>query len=652
MNPPITFRRLCLLLILALDCVALDAAPPEQPPAYSTAQPQQLIGQLKRQHPRLLIDSAGWEDLKRRVASDATLRQWDKRLAHEADKILKAPLPRHVLPDGLRLLSTSRSVLERTYTLGLIYRLHGDRRYAQRLWQEVQTVAAFPDFNPKHFLDTAEMTHALAIAYDWLYDTWSPSQRATIRRAMVEFGLKPGLAVYRSHHGWAQAIHNWNQVCNGGLTLGALAIGDEEPELCGEILHDALTSVPLAMQSYAPDGGWGEGPGYWGYATSYNVVMLAGLESALGSDFGLSKIEGFANAGLFPIYMTGPTGRTFNFADCGDRLDRTDFLFWLSRRFQRPEYAAFAAAVGKPSAAGMIWYRQPGQDPVAAGLPLDKYWRHVETATMRSRWNDPQAVFVGLHGGSNAFNHSHLDLGSFVLEGLGQRWAVNLGADDYNLPGYFGGKRFSYYRLRAEGHNTLLINPDQKPDQDPRAGAKISRFASQPDRAFAIADLTPAYAQRASRVERGVALLSGPARAGSGEKGPQGVSQPARESSNRRYVLVQDEIAADKAEVWWFMHTPATVTLGGDGRTATLELGGARLRATILVPAEARFEVRPASPLPSSPHPEGQRSNDGVRKLAIHLLHVSDLRLAVAFVPLDGSAETDWKPQIKALADW
>ena len=62
-------------------------------------------------------------------------------------------------------------------------------------------------------------------------------------------------------------------------------------ELAGEILHDALESIQLAMAEFAPDGAWKEGPGYWNYATSYNVVFLAGLQTALGTDFGLSQIE-------------------------------------------------------------------------------------------------------------------------------------------------------------------------------------------------------------------------------------------------------------------------------------------------------------------------------------------------------------------------
>ncbi len=494
--------------------------------------------------------------------------------------------------------------------------------------KEVDTVAAFPDFNPRHFLDTAEMTHALAIAYDWLFDTWTDSQRATIRNAIVEMGLKPGLAVYH-RGGWSKSVHNWNQVCNGGLTVGALAIGDEQPELAGQIVHNAIKSIPRAMASYAPDGAWAEGPGYWSYATSYNVLMLAALQSALGSEFGLAEMPGFSQTGLFPIYMTSPINQTFNFADSGSSVGSPMCLFWLARRFDLPVCDWFAVHHVRPSARAIIWYQKPTVDPVQAGLPTDKYYRHVEAVTMRSAWNDPQALFVGMQAGSNRVNHNHLDLGTFVLDALGQRWATDLGGDNYNLPGYFGRNRYEYYRLRAEGHNTLLINPGATPDQEPQADAKIARFQSGPNRTIAIADLTSAYASHAKRVERGLAML------------------------DRRAVLLQDEIeAAQPVTVWWFMHTRAQATLSDDGRTVTLTRKDKKLTARLLAPADAKFEVRPAEPLPDSPHPAKQADNKGVQKLTVHLPGVSNLRLAVLFQPLTDNADTTQPPEIKPLAQW
>src|SRR5207244_1654015 len=99
------------------------------------------------------------------------------------------------------------------------------------------------------------------------------------------------------------AVHNWNQVCNGGITLGALAIADEEHDRAEYLVKQSIDSIQLAMASYAPEGGWAEGPGYWQYATSYNVYYLAALQSALGTDFGLSSLPGFAHAGDFRIYF-------------------------------------------------------------------------------------------------------------------------------------------------------------------------------------------------------------------------------------------------------------------------------------------------------------------------------------------------------------
>jgi hypothetical protein len=216
-----------------------------------------------------------------------------------------------------------------------------------------------------------------------------------------------------------------------------------------------------------------------------------------------------------------------------------------------------------------------------------------------------------------------------VLDALGQRWVLDLGGDDYNLPGYFGGARYTYYRLRAEGHNTLVLNPSERPDQDVKADAKISRFVSKPDRAFAIADLTPAYKKHAQRVERGIVLL------------------------DRRAVMVQDEVEAKPAaELWWFMHTAASITLGKDGRTATLEQGGEKLLARILAPPEARFEVRPAAPLPTSPNPHSQAVNEHARKLAVHLAKVEHLRLSVLLTPISGGKETGGDVKIRPLASW
>jgi hypothetical protein len=615
------------LLVSTSQPARAQGSKPAPSLAIAVPSAEDLVRRIKPQHPRLLLDAAGFEALRKRTATDPLLTRWDVELRRDADRCLAAKLPEHVLPDGLRLLDTSRRMVQHSYTLAMAYRLHGQRRYVDGLWLELQAVAAFPDFNPRHFLDTAEMTHALAIAYDWLYDQWSEPQRETIRKAIVELGLKPGLRVYESRGGWHRDVHNWNQVCNGGLSIGALAIGDEQPELCGKILHHALASIRLAMRSYAPDGAWGEGPGYWGYATSYNVSMLACLESALGGDFGLAAATGFDQTALFPLYMLGSGNRCFNFADCSEHAGRDDCLLWLGNRFQLPAAQWLGAATRRPTAAAMIWYRSPGKDPAAAGLPLDKYWRNVEAVTLRSRWEDPQALFAGIQARSHTFNHQHLDIGSFVLDALGQRWAVDLGADNYNLPGYFGPQRYDYYRLRAEGHNTLVIDPAAGPDQDPKAACGIRRFVSKPERAFAVADLTGAYKKWASKVERGLVLL------------------------DRRAVVVQDEIEGAHGDIWWFMHTPAAVRLGDAGRRATLTLGGKEMEARILAPASAFFENRPAEPLATSPHPAGQKTNDGVRKLAIHLPNARGLRLTVVFIPRDGQGEIAL-PEVRPLAEW
>jgi len=225
-----------------------------------------------------------------------------------------------------------------------------------------------------------------------------------------------------------------------------------------------------------------------------------------------------------------------------------------------------------PSAQDLIWYAGPGKSPTAASLPLDRYYRAAEVVVLRSAWEDRNALFTGFKAGDNKANHSHLDLGSFVFDALGVRWAVDMGADNYNLPGYFGGQRWNYYRLRAEGQNTIVVNPGDGPDQDPSAATKITHFQSTPQKAFAVADLTPAYKKHATLVLRGVAML------------------------DRSRLLIQDELKAENAiDAWWFMHTSADIQLGADGRSATLSADGSNVLPSCST-SSWRFQVREAKP--------------------------------------------------------
>jgi hypothetical protein len=97
-------------------------------------------------------------------------------------------------------------------------------------------------------------------------------------------------------------------------------------------------------------------------------------------------------------------------------------------------------------------------------------------------------------------------------------------------------------------------------------------------------------------------------------------------------VSLVDRVEADApAEVWWFAHTEANLDLDSSRRRATLTRDDKRFVAEIVGPPAAAFEVRDAAPLASSPNPKPQASNEGRRKLAIHLTGVRNVDLAVDF---------------------
>ena len=556
---------------------------------------------LHASHPRLFMHSEDVARLREMVKTDPLMKAWHENLRASGQRMLRQDPIQHKLI-GPRLLDKSRTALQRISTLAGLYLIDGDKRFAERARTEMFTAAGFPDWNPSHFLDTGEMSNALGIGYDWLYDFLSPEDRKTIRTGLVKLGLQVGLDDFDKGAWWTQSTHNWSQVCNGGLTVGALAIADEEPAIASRLIALCRRAIKPSMNAFAPDGGFAEGPGYWGYATSYNVFYLAAVESALATDFNLNPMPGYAQTGFYRIQSVSPIGKTFNYADAGDGAGSAAQMLYLARIFKQPAFAAHELSRTPQNACifHMIWYSQlpieNRKSEIENTLPLAAVFRGVNVAFFRSGWDDPNALFVGIKGGDNKANHSHLDLGSFVLDSQGKRFAVDLGGDDYNLPAYFGNKRWTYYRLRTESHNTLTLDGQ---NQDPKAAATIVAFTSGETRSHAVIDLSAGYRDKATKVLRGLAMIGG----------------------NR--VLVQDEVtASDPVDVRWNFLTPAKIDI--QNTTATLTQGSAVLSMRILSPPGARFEVISANP------PPPQRQQPDIHNLTVRLPNkTTSTRIAV-----------------------
>ncbi len=562
---------ICLLVAIA-SCDKKEVATPM--PEFTG-----ILKNIKAEHPRLMLSNERIEELKTLQKTDPTLDKYINAVLASANAMItRAPLQRVL--EGPRLLSVSRELLNRITHLALSYRLTNDKKYLTAALDNLKTVCAFSDWNPTHFLDVAEMLHGVAIGYDWLYADMSRADREAIREGIKKHGLAEYRKRYHSEW-WHNAENNWNQVCNGGLIVGALAVAETDPTYARDFVPLAIQNMPVALKNYAPDGLWYEGPAYWSYATEYLVYGMSALQSALGTMGNLEKSPGLNVTGLVPMICTSPTYSFLNFADAGEnsRSDASKAFLYLAKIYNNPNISNYLHEVIKSrnllaQPHHVLWYQAPTTD--APTRDLDRYFKgKVELVTFRSGWNDPNALWLGIKGGVNSSEHSHLDLGNFELEAGGVRWARDLGSDDYNLPGYWtmgvGGQRWTYYRLNSFSHNVPLLG---NKNQYELAKANFIETNLNNVSPSATLDLTEAYRDFSSKSTRKISMVD-----------------------NRRAFVIEDNHNLTKTtEVAWGITTANQIEIikGGKAILRNATITTRTLEAEIISPVGVEFTVESA----------------------------------------------------------
>ncbi len=526
----------------------------------------------KRPHPRLFADARGFAALKARLGKEELLTEGAEFIRVTADACLETK-PCERIKEGKRLLGVSRTALYRINTLALAYRLYGNKAHLDRAIAEMRAVCAFSDWNPSHFLDVGEMTLAVAIGYDWLYNDMPEDVRKEIAAGLRRCGLDAS----RQPLWWIRARNNWGQVCHAGILAGALALAEENPAETACFVQRCIDFLPISMKALAPNGNYPEGPGYWNYGLEFNVVAIALLEGTLGSDFGLAAMPGFAETGAYLDLVTGPSGEVFNYADGGAGRGTCYATWWFAKRFNRPEILPYFelgayrryVATRRPSPRrfrgnrmfplALFWVQD-----VPAGLkPMSPLvWDAkgpVPITIQRSSWDDETAMFVGLKGGSPSAPHGHMDGGSFVFESEKVRWAVDIGAEPYHRIEAMGmnlwsnaqnADRWKLFRLGTWSHHVPMIDGCQ---QRVKGSAKVVEVKRNGAASVVTLDLSSLYTNATSVVRRGEMSASG-----------------------RSYTL-RDTFAGVRpgGKIRWAMMTRAEPTIEGD--KVTLRQGGKTL---------------------------------------------------------------------------
>ncbi len=432
---------------------------------------------LRETQPRLVFTPELVEELKVGIKTDPVLKNMYAAIRLNADDILAQPLLTRKMT-GRRLLHVSRAMLYRVNMLGVVALVEGDAKMLKRLDEEIRAVCAFSDWNPDHFLDVAEMSLAVALALDWTAGHLPPATFDIAITALIEKGLKPSWPEDGSRWRYAYSDNNWNQVCNGGLIAAALAVADQEPELAAKTLHRALEGMPNALMQYAPDGVYPEGSTYWSYGTGFTVVTAAMLESALGSDFGISTMPGFLESAVFRALSIAPSGMYYNFADCRDqRSEKGDTtLAWFAMKsgnasfFERERFLQAPAEMGslnRLDGAALAWLVQ-FESREAEDFPTA--WKGDganPVVIFKGESADPRGYYFGGKGGHAISSHGNMDAGSFVFELNGVRWVHDLGNQSYHKLEKTGfnlwgreqkSQRWTLLTKNNFGHSTLTVN--------------------------------------------------------------------------------------------------------------------------------------------------------------------------------------------------
>jgi hypothetical protein len=585
-DPDITYRFI-------IDDVAISAARQEAgaPPAKAV----EMLAPKAGDHPRLYFGAGDRAKLVERTRHPQMVKLWEHlqttakntratgELAHGGE-VFQMLDQEYLLPSLLGYFGALNQARARIAHNALVAYLNDDAEARKAALTAMLEVARWSRWEPPWFTAHGQHTYypagqlaaEVAFGYDLLYHHLTESERALIRRALVEKSIIPTCKEYVADNRIMANTSNWIAHTVGGALIAAAAIAGDlnaaETDGRFEFYLDGLLRKfeDHLAASYLPDGSYGEGISYQEFDLETTAPACEALRRVFGLDYWRRSriIESLA----YPIYtMAQPVGASLDMGDSHPPSGRTiapvvrqakdPTLRWFYDQFRRTEirdFLFFDDSI-KP------------QPPNPAQYPTSRIFRDKGNAVFRTGWNEADWVFL-FRAGPN-FNHNHADQGSFLLTAFGEPLITEAGWSHYYNDPYY-----ATFFTQAIGHNTALVDGDPE-SQSIADTPQFKALNAYPKISDAItsafydavgSDLTPVYRDRLNRYTRRIVFVK------------------------PHYFVVYDDLAAqgEPAKFDWLLHLPDRARVTTASGLALYNAEKAALAVRTLAPAAATVTVR------------------------------------------------------------
>ena len=425
-------------------------------------------------------------------------------LLEAADDIVSGAIPAvaynfTLAGDSLRYLYDEGVALRRVAgILAYAYATTGRPVFLDAMATKVALNAArWPDWNPGHALDSAQVATAVALAYGWSGHRLSATERAVVSgalatRMVLSYSCADGmLAGTRARTG------NQNSVIATAATLAGIATRNDATAWGAVAVSDGTGALARTRLDDGSGRSVAAGPTVEGFMyTTYEAANLALLHATRWRNTAGAAVTGALTGTVAELdRLAAWTERCGTVAD-PDMEDGWDYYPWIDRP---TALAAMAAAPGAgahvlemlaelqardtltvpergtwPAPDGIAELVVSGLAPASTAPPtVQSYASGSEGAG--SHWGC--ATHEGMHAvlgaAPNDAAHGHRDLGNVVVRHGDQEVLADLGQRDYGL----GGVSYAWRPL-TKAHNTVgVLQPDGRVIQRGQGSGTVTALA-------------------------------------------------------------------------------------------------------------------------------------------------------------------------------